>query len=124
MQGHRADVQHQPEDFSLTYKHTFLSHDDQGHSGWATTHTLRGCNAHPLIPNVCAYYLSGYKLYSAMLRQHFLTRLPCLPPVVLLLQVKSLKDGKSVQKPIYNHVSGLLDPAETVTSPNVSAWVL
>merc|ERR1719478_277975 len=27
-------------------------------------------------------------------------------------QVKDLKAGKSVEKPIYNHVSGLLDPAE------------
>jgi hypothetical protein len=36
-------------------------------------------------------------------------------------QVKALKEGKSVAKPIYNHVSGLLDPAESIDSPNVSA---
>lgn len=36
-------------------------------------------------------------------------------------QVKELKEGKSVDKPIYNHVTGNLDPAETIASPNVSA---
>lgn len=30
--------------------------------------------------------------------------------------VKALKEGKSVQKPIYNHVSGLLDAPEEVCS--------
>jgi phosphoribulokinase len=39
-------------------------------------------------------------------------------------QVKSLKEGKSVAKPIYNHVSGLLDPAETIESPKVSTGSL
>ena len=34
-------------------------------------------------------------------------------------QVKALKDGKAVQKPIYNHVSGKLDPAEEIKSPKV-----
>lgn len=34
-------------------------------------------------------------------------------------QVKALKEGKSVEKPIYNHVSGLLDPPETITPPKV-----
>jgi len=34
-------------------------------------------------------------------------------------QVKALKEGKSVDKPIYNHVSGLLDPAETIASPDI-----
>eukprot|EP00798_Chlamydomonas_sp_ICE-L_P010570 gene10570-12226_t len=34
-------------------------------------------------------------------------------------QVKALKEGKSVEKPIYNHVSGLLDPAETIKSPEI-----
>jgi len=29
-------------------------------------------------------------------------------------QTKAIKDGKSIEKPIYNHVSGLLDPAETI----------
>ena len=35
------------------------------------------------------------------------------------MQVKALKEGKTVMKPIYNHVSGLLDPSEAVSSPNV-----
>ena len=34
-------------------------------------------------------------------------------------QTRDLKEGKPVQKPIYNHVSGLLDPPEEITSPNV-----
>ena len=34
-------------------------------------------------------------------------------------QTKSLKEGKPVAKPIYNHVSGLLDPPEEIKSPNV-----
>lgn len=34
-------------------------------------------------------------------------------------QVKALKEGKTVQKPIYNHVSGLLDPPEDTTAPKV-----
>jgi Phosphoribulokinase / Uridine kinase family len=34
-------------------------------------------------------------------------------------QVKALKEGKTVQKPIYNHVSGLLDPPEATTAPKV-----
>lgn len=29
-------------------------------------------------------------------------------------QVKALKEGKAVQKPIYNHVTGLLDPPEEI----------
>ena len=33
-------------------------------------------------------------------------------------QVKDLKAGKSVEKPIYNHVSGLLDPPEKIESPD------
>ncbi len=32
-------------------------------------------------------------------------------------QIKALKDGKSIMKPIYNHETGLLDPAELV-EPN------
>lgn len=35
-------------------------------------------------------------------------------------QIKSLKDRKSVDKPIYNHVSGLLDPPESIKPPPVS----
>lgn len=34
-------------------------------------------------------------------------------------QVKALKEGKAVQKPIYNHVTGLLDPAEEIQAPKV-----
>ena len=34
-------------------------------------------------------------------------------------QVKSLKEGKAVDKPIYNHVTGILDPAETINPANV-----
>uniref|UniRef100_A0A061S214 Phosphoribulokinase n=1 Tax=Tetraselmis sp. GSL018 TaxID=582737 RepID=A0A061S214_9CHLO len=34
-------------------------------------------------------------------------------------QVKALKEGKPVQKPIYNHVSGLLDPPEEIKAPPV-----
>jgi len=34
-------------------------------------------------------------------------------------QVKALKEGKPVDKPIYNHVSGLLDPPETIKAPPV-----
>ncbi len=36
-------------------------------------------------------------------------------------QVKALKEGKSVDKPIYNHVSGLIDAPEKIDSPNVGA---
>eukprot|EP01023_Acetabularia_acetabulum_P022662 TRINITY_DN2226_c0_g1_i1.p1 TRINITY_DN2226_c0_g1~~TRINITY_DN2226_c0_g1_i1.p1 ORF type:complete len:389 (+),score=87.40 TRINITY_DN2226_c0_g1_i1:159-1325(+) len=32
-------------------------------------------------------------------------------------QVKAMKEGKPVDKPIYNHVTGVFDPAETIT-PN------
>jgi hypothetical protein len=39
------------------------------------------------------------------------------------VQVKALKEGKAVGKPIYNHVTGALDPAENVDSPNVSPHV-
>ena len=34
-------------------------------------------------------------------------------------QAKAIKEGKSIDKPIYNHVSGLLDPAETIKPPKV-----
>jgi phosphoribulokinase len=34
-------------------------------------------------------------------------------------QVRDLKNGKAVAKPIYNHVSGLLDPAETIEAPKI-----
>ena len=34
-------------------------------------------------------------------------------------QTKALKDGKSVEKPIYNHVTGIFDPAETIAAPKI-----
>lgn len=34
-------------------------------------------------------------------------------------QIKDLKERKPVDKPIYNHVSGLLDPPETIKPPAV-----
>ncbi|KNA24861.1 hypothetical protein SOVF_011750 [Spinacia oleracea] len=34
-------------------------------------------------------------------------------------QVKALKEGKAVDKPIYNHVSGLLDPPELIQPPKI-----
>jgi len=34
-------------------------------------------------------------------------------------QVKALKAGEAVDKPIYNHVSGLLDPPEKIESPEI-----
>lgn len=34
-------------------------------------------------------------------------------------QVKAIKDGKAVDKPIYNHVSGLLDPPELIKPPKI-----
>ncbi|GKA41712.1 phosphoribulokinase, chloroplastic [Tanacetum coccineum] len=34
-------------------------------------------------------------------------------------QVKALKDGIAVEKPIYNHVSGLLDPPELIKPPKI-----
>jgi phosphoribulokinase len=34
-------------------------------------------------------------------------------------QVKALREGKAVDKPIYNHVSGLLDPAERIEAPKI-----
>ncbi len=36
-------------------------------------------------------------------------------------QIKDLKAGSNADKPIYNHVSGLLDPPETIKPPAVSA---
>lgn len=34
-------------------------------------------------------------------------------------QIRDMKDGKTVQKPIYNHVSGLLDPPEATSAAKV-----
>lgn len=33
--------------------------------------------------------------------------------------MKALKDGKAIEKPIYNHVTGLLDPPETIQPPKI-----
>jgi len=35
-------------------------------------------------------------------------------------QIAALKRGESVDKPIYNHVTGLLDAPEKIESPKVS----
>ena len=37
-------------------------------------------------------------------------------------QILALKEGKPVDKPIYNHVTGLLDDPETIKAPKV--WQL
>lgn len=34
-------------------------------------------------------------------------------------QVKAIKEGKPIDKPIYNHVTGILDPPETIDPPKV-----
>uniref|UniRef100_J3M0Z3 Phosphoribulokinase n=1 Tax=Oryza brachyantha TaxID=4533 RepID=J3M0Z3_ORYBR len=34
-------------------------------------------------------------------------------------QVRALKDGRAVEKPIYNHATGLLDPPELVAPPRI-----
>lgn len=34
-------------------------------------------------------------------------------------QVRDIRDNKPIHKPIYNHVTGLLDPEETVKPPKV-----
>lgn len=34
-------------------------------------------------------------------------------------QVKALREGKSVDKPIYNHVTGLIDAPEKIDAPKV-----
>ncbi|PKI59589.1 hypothetical protein CRG98_019998 [Punica granatum] len=34
-------------------------------------------------------------------------------------QVKAIKEGKAVDKPIYNHVTGLLDPPELIQPPKI-----
>jgi phosphoribulokinase len=32
---------------------------------------------------------------------------------------KAIKEGKAVEKPIYNHVTGLLDPPELIQPPKI-----
>jgi phosphoribulokinase len=34
-------------------------------------------------------------------------------------QVKAIKEGKAIEKPIYNHVTGLLDPPELIQPPKI-----
>ena len=36
-------------------------------------------------------------------------------------QTQAIKDGKSIDKLIYNHVTGLLDPPETIQPPKVQS---
>lgn len=38
----------------------------------------------------------------------------CVLRVSLLFQVKAIKEGKSISKPIYNHVNGTLDENENI----------
>ena len=39
--------------------------------------------------------------------------------MLYLFQVKAIKDGKPIEKPIYNHVTGVFDPVETINPPKV-----
>ena len=50
-----------------------------------------------------------------------LTRPPSpSPPTDLMYeQTKALMEGKAVDKPIYNHVTGVFDPAEKIESPSI-----
>lgn len=34
-------------------------------------------------------------------------------------QVRAIKEGRAVEKPVYNHVTGLLDPPELITPPEI-----
>jgi phosphoribulokinase len=34
-------------------------------------------------------------------------------------QVRAIKEGRAVNKPLYNHVTGLLDPPEVITPPKI-----
>ena len=43
----------------------------------------------------------------------------CAHADLMYTQVKALKEGKSVDKPIYNHVTGKLDAPETIQSPKM-----
>lgn len=38
---------------------------------------------------------------------------------LLYEQVKAIKEGRAVEKPVYNHVTGLLDPPELVVPPKI-----
>jgi len=38
---------------------------------------------------------------------------------LMYTQTKAIKEGKSIEKPIYNHVTGLLDPAETIKPSSI-----
>ncbi|MEW5305985.1 MAG: hypothetical protein WDW36_008491 [Sanguina aurantia] len=42
---------------------------------------------------------------------------------LMYAQVKALKEGKSVDKPIYNHVSGLLDAPEKTDAPKILIYL-
>lgn len=60
-----------------------------------------------------------YHCAAAGWTAHWSLALDNMPPPPLCLQVKALKEGKPVQKPIYNHVSGLLDPPEEIKAPKI-----
>ena len=45
--------------------------------------------------------------------------LPVPPTDLMYEQTKALMEGKAVDKPIYNHVTGVFDPAEKIESPNI-----
>jgi phosphoribulokinase len=34
-------------------------------------------------------------------------------------QVRTIKEGRAVEKPVYNHVTGLLDPPEVIAPPKI-----
>lgn len=36
-----------------------------------------------------------------------------------MMQVKALREGIAVEKPIYNHVTGLLDAPELIKPPKI-----
>jgi phosphoribulokinase len=33
--------------------------------------------------------------------------------------VRAIKEGRAVEKPVYNHVTGLLDPPEVIAPPKI-----
>jgi uridine kinase len=63
--------------------------------------------------------------FSSLTHTALLQGVTALDPVaqdfdLMYEQTKALKEGKPVQKPIYNHVTGILDPPEEIKSPKVS----
>lgn len=39
--------------------------------------------------------------------------------MAFLLQIKALREGFAVEKPIYNHVTGLIDAPELIKPPKI-----